>query len=79
LTRPRPSHSAIDFFHYFFIRLPPNRPIFGQSLKRLELIASEGSWLVYRRRPGGPPPDQPVVKTPLHTTKAGRDLPRRHR
>jgi hypothetical protein len=68
---------AIDFFDYFFIRLPPNRPIFGQSLKRLELIASQGSWLVYRRRPGPPPPAADPVPAPAPAPKARRDLPRR--
>jgi hypothetical protein len=46
---------AIDFFEYFFVRLPPNRPIFGESLDRLELIAHQRSWLVYRRKPGPSP------------------------
>jgi hypothetical protein len=41
---------AVDFFDTFFVRLPPNRPIFGSALSRLELIARQGSWLVYRRR-----------------------------
>jgi hypothetical protein len=50
--------AAIDFFDYFFVRLPPNRPIFGDDLKRLDLIAQQGSWLVYARKPG-PVPAQP--------------------
>jgi hypothetical protein len=68
---------AIDFYDYFFIRLPPNRPIFGPSLKRLELIASEGSWLVYRRRPGVPAPAPQPAAMPTPTAKARRDQPRR--
>jgi hypothetical protein len=45
------AQAAIDFFDYFFVRLPPHRPIFGDGLSRLELIAQEGSWLVYKRKP----------------------------
>ena len=56
---------AIDFFEYFFVRLPPARPIFGTALNRLELIASEGSWLVYRRKPGPRPrPRRPTRQPP---------------
>ena len=43
--------AAIDYFDYFFVRLPPARPIFGADIARLELLAQEGSWLVYRRKP----------------------------
>jgi hypothetical protein len=48
--------TAIDYFDYFFVRLPPARPIFGADIARLELLAQEGSWLVYRRKPVAPPP-----------------------
>jgi hypothetical protein len=51
--------AAVDFFDYFFVRLPPHRPIFGEALNRLELIAQQGSWLVYRRKPGPPPGQLP--------------------
>ncbi len=87
LTPPRPMpdlspwapsalqpESAIDFFEYFFVRLPPNRPIFGASLDRLELIASEGSWLVYRRKAAAAA--APARPAPA-TTKARRERPRR--
>jgi hypothetical protein len=47
--------AAIEFFDYFFIRLPPARPIFGADIDKLELLAQEGSWLVYRRKPAPPP------------------------
>ncbi len=56
---------AIDYFDYFFVRLPPYRPIFGEGLSRLELLAQEGSWLVYRRKP----------PTPEHATSAAASPP----
>jgi hypothetical protein len=65
---------AIDFFDYFFVRLPPNRPIFGAGLDRLDLIARQGSWLVYRRKPG-PPPAAPHEA--LAAPRARREKPRR--
>jgi hypothetical protein len=53
---------AIDFFDYFFVRLPPpGSPIFAGATPRVELLAQSGSWLVYRRKPapvaGAVPPD----------------------
>jgi hypothetical protein len=42
--------AAVDFFDYFFVRLPPGGPIFGAEINRLELLAHEGSWLVYKRK-----------------------------
>jgi hypothetical protein len=56
--------AAIDFFDYFFVRLPPNRPIFGEGLSRLELFAQEGSWLVYRRKPSAPERSPSASATP---------------
>jgi hypothetical protein len=48
--------AAVDYFDYFFVRLPPARPIFGAEIARLELVAQQGSWLVYRRKPVAQPP-----------------------
>jgi hypothetical protein len=61
---------AVDFYDYFFVRLPPDRPIFGAALNRLELIARQGSWLVYHRKPDLPPP--PADDSPV-SNKARRD------
>jgi hypothetical protein len=67
---------AIDFFDYFFVRLPPpNRPIFGAGIDRLDLIARQGSWLVYRRKPG--PAPGPGAVEPSAAPRARREKPRR--
>jgi hypothetical protein len=46
---------AVNFFDYFFVRLPPARPIFGLELNRLDLVAQEGTWLVYGKKPAAAP------------------------
>jgi hypothetical protein len=57
---------AVWFFDYFFVRSPPPRHLFfGSLISKVELLAQQGSWLVYRRKPGAkpdptPPPPKPA-------------------
>ena len=43
--------TAVPFFDYYLMRMPPGRPIFGAMHSRMELVAMKGAWVAYRRRP----------------------------
>ena len=63
--------AAIGFFDYLFIRLPPpGAPILGADISRLEILAQEGSWIVYRHKNGRPPAPKPVA-APAPPVKSG--------
>ncbi len=47
LFRPE---DALRFFDYFFVRSPPPRPIFGAFTNRVEVLARQGTWIVYRKK-----------------------------
>ncbi len=62
--------AAVEFFDYFFVRLPPGRPLFGGEMDKLELLARDGSWLVYKRKTPRPPPAPVPAPAPAPARKA---------
>jgi hypothetical protein len=42
---------AVPFFDYFFVRSPPRGDLFGRRQWAMELLAHQGSWWLWRRRP----------------------------
>jgi hypothetical protein len=46
--------ALIDAYDYVFLRLPPARPLFGPAHDKVELLAKEGSWMVYGRKKAAP-------------------------
>jgi hypothetical protein len=55
----------VPFYDYFFVRLPPRRPIFGKQSNNVELLAQSGSWLVYKRKS---PAAAPITAGPAAPT-----------
>jgi hypothetical protein len=50
-NRFRPS-LAVPFFDYFFVRSPPPGDLFGRQQWAMELVDQQGTWWLWRRRPG---------------------------
>jgi hypothetical protein len=42
---------AVPFFDYFFVRSPPRGDLFGRQQWAMELLAHQGTWWLWRRRP----------------------------
>jgi hypothetical protein len=43
---------AVPFFDYFFVRSPPPGPLFGRYQDIMEVVAHQGTWWLWRRKPG---------------------------
>jgi hypothetical protein len=66
--------AALEAFDYFFVRSPPpGKPIFGEAIHRLRLVAQSGSWLLYEKLPPPPPPPPPPAAPAAPVTDAGGD------
>jgi hypothetical protein len=43
---------AVPFFDYFFVRSPPPGDLFGRQQWAMERLAQQGTWSLWRRKPG---------------------------